>query len=225
MSTAVAEDRLAALEAKLDAVSDQLDFVAASLRAQETRRGQWDELRHDLAPIATEAMEVVSRELDEVRSFIQPYDLLRFAKRLMRDLPYLEALLDQVESLSALGADVAPLGRDMLTAAMSRLDAFQQRGYFAFARGLLGMADELVGSLSEDEWRALAQGTPTAIRTVKAMGPGLANAFQEVPTEAPGLMRLMWRLRRPAARRGLSRALGILEALGAPSPTATPNNE
>ena len=35
MSAAVAEDRLAALEAKLDTVSQQLDFVAASLREQE----------------------------------------------------------------------------------------------------------------------------------------------------------------------------------------------
>ena len=31
-------------------------------------------------------------------------------KRLLRDLPYLEALLDQVESLSALGADLVPSG-------------------------------------------------------------------------------------------------------------------
>ena len=51
MTTAVAEDRLAALEAKLDAVSHQLDYVAAALREQEVRRGMWDELRHDLAPV------------------------------------------------------------------------------------------------------------------------------------------------------------------------------
>ena len=220
MTTAVAEDRLAALEAKLDAVSHQLDFVAASLREQNLRRGQWEELRHDLAPITAEAMQRVSRELDEVRGFIEPDDMLRLLKRLLRDLPYLEALLDQLEGLSALAADLSPLGRDMLTAAMARLDGFQQRGYFAFAHGMLGVADQVVASLSEQEWQALAQGTPAAVRTVKGMAPGLARALQEAPAEAPGLLRLMWRLRRPAARRGLARALAVLEALGAPAPAA-----
>lgn len=226
MATAVAEDRLAALEAKLDAVSQQLDFVAAALRAQEQRRGQWDELRHDLAPITAEAMERVSRELDEVRGFIEPEGMLRLLKRLVRDLPYLEALLDQIESLSALGADLSPLGRDMLAAAMARLDAFQQRGYFAFARGMLGVADQVVASLSAEEWQALAQGTPAAIRTVKEMAPGLARALQEAPAEAPGLLSLVWRLRRPASRRGLARALAVLEALGAPAAAeiTTPTN-
>jgi hypothetical protein len=31
-------------------------------------------------------------------------------------------------------------------------------------------------------------------------------------------MRLLWCLRRPAARRGLARALAVLEALGTPAP-------
>lgn len=220
MTAAVAEDRLAALEAKLDTVSHQLDFVAASLREQELRRGMWDELRHDLAPITAEAMERVAGELDEVRGFIEPDDLLRMVKRLLRDLPYLEALLDQVESLSALGADLSPLSRDILMAVMARLDAVQQRGYFTFARGLIQVADRVVASLGEEEWHALAQGAPAAIRTIKAMAPGLSGALQATPAEAPGLMRLMWRLRRPAARRGLARGLAVLEALGAPASAA-----
>jgi hypothetical protein len=222
MTAAVAEDRLGALEAKLDVVSQQLDFVAAFLREQESRRGQWEELRHDLAPITAEAMQRVSRELDEVRGFIEPDDMLRLLKRLLRDMPYLEALLDQLESLSALGADLSPLGRDMLTAAMARLDGFQQRGYFAFARGMLGVADQVVASLSEQEWQALAQSTPGAISAVKAIASGLARALQEESAEAPGLLRLMWRLRHPTTRRGLARTLALVEALGTPAPAASP---
>ena len=38
------------------------------------------------------------------------------------------------------------------------------------------------------------------------------------PPPSQGLLRLAWRLRRPAARRGLARALGLLEALGSPQP-------
>jgi len=225
MTTAVAEDRLAALEAKLDAVSHQLDFVAAALREQETRRGMWDELRHDLAPVTAEAMERVSRELDEVRGFIEPAGLLRLVKRLLRDLPYLEALLDQAESLSSLGAEVAPLSRDILRAAMARLDDLERRGYCAFARGLVHLADGVVAGLGEEDLKALGRSVPPLVQSVKELAdpsvigllPGLVRGLRETPAETPGLLRLAWRLRRPAARRGLARALGLIEALGAPT--------
>jgi len=230
MATAVADDRLAALEAKLDAVSQQLDFVAATLREQEVRRGMWDELRHDLAPITAEAMERVSQELDEVRGFIEPEAMLRLLKRLLRDLPYLEALLDQVESLSSLGADIAPLGRSMLLAAMARLDDLEQRGYFAFARGLGHLADGVVAGLGEEDLRALGQSVPALVQSVKELAdptvmsllPGLVHALRETPAETPGLLGLAWRLRRPEARRGLARALGLLEALGTPAAEPSP---
>ena len=185
MATAVAEDRLAALEAKLDAVSQQLDFVAATLREQELRRGMWDELRHDLAPITAEAMERVAGELDEVRGFIAPDDLLRLVKRLLRDLPYLEALLDQVESLSSLGADLSPLSRDILVAAMARLDDFQQRGYFTFARGLIRVTDQRRGGLRSENQSGQGprpgQPAKDRHRTVK----GLAARAWRPPSRRP----------------------------------------
>jgi Protein of unknown function (DUF1641) len=48
------------------------------------------------------------------------------------------------------------------------------------------------------------------------------HALREAPAEPPGLMRLAWRLRRPEARRGLARALGLLEALGTPAAEPSP---
>ncbi|MBM3695065.1 MAG: hypothetical protein FJW79_03915 [Actinobacteria bacterium] len=222
MAAAVAEDHLAALEAKLDAVSQQLDFVAAALREQELRRGIWDELRRDLAPVTAEALQLVSRELDEVRGFITPEDLFRLVKRLLRDLPYLEALLDQVESLSALGADLSPLGRDILAAAMVRLDDLEQRGYFAFLGAMKELADRVVAALTPDDLRAMGESVAPAVHALKDLAhpdvmrllAGVAVRLREAPPEDKGLIRLLWQLRRPGARRGLSRALGLLEALG-----------
>ncbi|MFH1330355.1 MAG: hypothetical protein ABIJ48_06890 [Actinomycetota bacterium] len=232
MTTAVAQDRLASLEAKLDAVSHQVDYVVVALRQQETRRGMWDELRHDLAPVTADVMERVSRELDEVRGFIEPDDLLRVTKRLLRDLPCLEALLDQVESVSALGADLAPLSREMLLAAMAALAELEHRGYFAFARGAKEVMDRLVVSLGPEDLRALAASAPDAVQALKELAhpevlgllPALAQGLRATPAETPGLLRLLWRLHRPAARRGLARALEALEALGGPpAPTVEPD--
>jgi len=223
MTTAVAEDRLAALEAKLDTLSHQLDFVAAALREQELRRGMWDELRHDLAPMTAEAMERLNRELDDVRAFVEPSGLLRMLKRVLRDLPYLEALLDQVESLSQLGADLSPLGREVLTAAMRGLDDLEQRGYFAFVRGAKPLLDQVVAFLGPDELRALGESLPAATQALKDLAhpevlrlvQDLALALQHAPAEDKGLVRLLWQVRHPQARRGLARVLSLLEALGA----------
>lgn len=228
MTTAVAEDRLAGLEAKLDALSHQIDFVAAALREQEARRGMWDELRRDLAPLTSEAVGHLTRELDDVRAFVQPADLLRLMRRLLRDLPYLEALLDQVESLSQLGADLSPLGREVLVAAMRGLADLEERGYFAFARGGKEIMDRVVASLSPDDLRSLGEALPPALDAVKQLAspevmsllPRVAGELRRPLGEDKGLLRLLWQLRRPEARRGLARVLGLLEALGADSADA-----
>jgi len=227
MTTAVAEDRLAAVEAKLDALSHQLDFVAASLREQEVRRGMWDELRRDLTPVTAEAVSWMSRELDDVRAFVEPAGLLRMLKRVLRDLPYLEALLDQVESLSQLGADLSPLGREVLTAAMKGLAELESRGYFAFVRGAKPVLDQVVSALGPEDLRALGESIPAAMGALKELArPEVMHLLQDVavrlrtaPAEDKGLVHLLWQIRRPAARRGLARVLGLLEALGgSPAP-------
>lgn len=230
MDAAVTADRLAGLEAKLDAVSHQLEYVAAALREQETRREMWDELRRDLAPVTAEALDRVSRELDDVRAFVEPSGLLRMVKRLLRDLPYLEALLDQVESLSLLGADLSPLGREILTAAMRGLADYEERGYFRVLRGLGPVFDQMVASLDPPTIADLTAAVPGAMATVKALAhPDTVGTLQNVvealqaPPEEKSLFRLLWQLRRPAARRGLARALRVVEALGGaePSPSST----
>jgi len=222
MSAVVAEDRLGALEAKLDAVSHQLDYVAAALREQETRRGIWDELRRDLAPLTTEAVAHLTRELDDVRAFVQPADLLRMLKRLLRDLPNLESLLDQVESLSQLGADLSPLGREVVLAAMRGLADLEQKGYFAFARNAGPVLDRAVAALGPEDWQALGDSIPGAVEALRELAhPETMQLLRDVagrlhcpPEKDKGLFRLLWQLRRPAARRGLARALDLLEALG-----------
>lgn len=235
MSTAVAEDRLAVVEAKLDALSQQLDYVAAALRDQAVRQGMWDELRRDLAPVTAEAMDWMTRELDEVRAFVEPAGLGRMLKRVLRDLPYLEALLDQVESLSQFGADLSPLGREVLTAAMKALADLDERGYFAFVRGARPVLDRLVASLAPEDLQALGETVPSALQALKELArpevmhllEDVAVALRTAPAREPGLLRLLWQMRRPPARRGLARVLGLLEALGgssAQTPATRSNN-
>ncbi len=225
MAATATADRLDAIETKIDALAGRIGSLGSFLEGQAQRRRQWDELRADLAPIAGEAFEYVSRELDEIRDFVEPTDLLRLTKRMLRDLPYLEALLNQVESLQQLGADLAPLAGEVVIALMARLDELERRGYFTFAEGVWNVLDRVVTSFSEDDLSQLGDNVVLILNTVKEMTQPemmqlLQRAAQEMRQtegEEIGLLRLMWRLRSPQVRRGMSRVLKVLESLAEPA--------
>ena len=222
MATAIDADRLDALEARLERIGDQLDYLTAAIRDEEMRRRQWDELRTDLAPIAQEALAIASRELDDVRDFVEPADLLRVLKRLARNLPAIERGLDQLESLQDLAADLGPLTGEVTLRLMRALDEYEQKGYFAFARGGLGVVDRVVTSFSEEDITALGDNIVLILNTVKEMTqPEVMQLLQRTasgvrsaePVEV-GLFGALRRMRDPQVRRGLGRVLEILESMG-----------
>jgi len=82
-----------------------------------------------------------------------------------------------------------------------------------------------VASLSPDDLRSLGEALPPALEALKQLAtpevvsllPRVAGELRRPPVEDKGLLRLLWQLRRPEARRGLARVLGLLGALGAES--------
>jgi uncharacterized protein YjgD (DUF1641 family) len=226
VATLTAEDRLAALEAKLDAVAEQVGYLADAARDTEVRREQWDGLRADLTPVVGEAFQMVTGELDDVRRFVQPSDLWRLAKKVARNTENLEKLFDQIEGLSDLASEVAPLGRDVFTTAMTRLDELERQGYFAFASSAMGVLERVVTSFSQEDVDQLGDNIVLILNTVKQMTQPevmqllqrTAQEVREAEVEELGLVRLMWRMRNPAVRRGLSRMLKVLESFADATP-------
>ncbi|MCJ7724861.1 MAG: hypothetical protein MUP76_00525, partial [Acidimicrobiia bacterium] len=92
MATATTTPDLATREAKIDALTDQVRFLAATARDAELRRAQWDDLRADMTPIVGEAFQLITHELDDVRDFVQPADLWRLMKRVARNTELIEKM-------------------------------------------------------------------------------------------------------------------------------------
>ncbi|MCB2224369.1 MAG: hypothetical protein KQH83_09390 [Actinobacteria bacterium] len=233
MAAATTTDRLEAIEQKLDALADQMGYLAAATRDAELRRTQWDDLRSDLTPIMGEAFQVVSHELDEVREFVQPADLWRILKRMARNTELIERMFDQLEGLSDLTTEVGPLGRDMFLTAMAKLDEMERKGYFAFAREGMGVLDRVVTSFGEDDVRQLGENIVLILNTVKEMTQPevmqllqrTAHEVREAEVEEIGLLRLMWKMRSPAVRRGMSRMLKVLESFADVTPATLEGRE
>ncbi|MDX1689617.1 MAG: hypothetical protein R3290_01210 [Acidimicrobiia bacterium] len=218
MATATAP----ALEERLDGLADRLDEIAAELREQRARREAWDELRSDLAPIATGVVANVTRELEDIQDDVDPADLLRLAKRLAANAARLDTTLERFESFVDLVDDVGPLTGEVVMRLTSALDEADRKGYFTFASHGMGVVDRIVTGFTEEDVDRLADNVVLILNTVKEMTqPEImtmlqrtAVALEEDVPEAPSLRQMLRLMRDPGVRRGMARFLKAMQSAG-----------
>ncbi|MCS6843282.1 MAG: DUF1641 domain-containing protein [Caldilineales bacterium] len=221
---------LAELSQKIDALTAQVAVLTEYVEEQRRRQREWDELKADLTPVALDAYQVLVEQLQEVEPYVRLEDLAHLLKRLVRNLPNIEMLLDQVESLSDLLHDAGPIVNDAVLSAIQQLDMLDRRGYFAFLKETQYVADNIVSHFGPEDVRQLGDNVVTILTTVKQMTqPEIMGMMQNL---AGGLRRveahpeavdisfrsLLRQLRDPQTRRGLAITLGMLRAMGAEQP-------
>lgn len=231
MSTA-APERIEELEAKIDALTDQVAFLAAEAREAKLRRERWMELSHDLTPIAGDAMQALTGELEQLD--VSVTDLADLIRRLVRVAPLLDKALGHLEMFAELGTDAAPLTSQMMDLATARLAEADERGYFGFTRTGLRVVDQVVTHYTEADVQALGDNIVLILDTVKELTqPEIMGVLHHMieavqrqqeqmaaePAEAPGLFRIALRMRDPEIRKGLNRALNTLSAVSEVDPT------
>ncbi len=208
------------LNQKVDALTDQVAFLAEEARLEKRRRQEWDELKNDLTPVVSEVYKLSVQQLEEVESYVQLEDMLRLIKRLMRNTRNLEEMLDQIESLADLSREVAPLSRDVFITAMTQLDEMERKGYFAFVQGGLEIMDEVVSNFSEEDIRNLGENIVLILETIKEMTqPEIMQMMRTTVTvmrdedipEKVSMFALVRQLNDPAVRRGLAKTLEVLK--------------
>ena len=123
-------------------------------------------------------------------------------------------MLDQLESVMDLVQTVGPLTDEAFEKAVDVLQAAEHKGYFAFARGGMQIADNVVTSFSEDDVRKLGDNVVLILSAVKDMTqPEIMSlvrnivAQSEVEVAKPvntSLPALLGQMRDPNVRRGLA---------------------
>lgn len=216
---AVDGQSLEALNQKIDALTEQVAFLAEEARKEKQRRQEWDELKNDLMPVAGDVYRVAVRELAEVDGYFSSEDVLRLVKRLVRNTRNMEQMLDQLESFAAIWQDAGPLTQDAFLTLMNRLEEAEQKGYFVFLRGGINIADQIVTSFSEEDLRQLGDNIVLILETVKDMTqPEMMNFMrstavslrEEDVDENVSMLTILRQLNDPAVKRGLSKTLNVL---------------
>jgi uncharacterized protein YjgD (DUF1641 family) len=228
--TIEAGDRTLELERKLDLMSEQLEVVVAELREQRLKRQQWEELIHDLAPLSGEAMTLASRELESVQEWVEPSDMLRLLRRILRNTNNIEEGMAKYESVMELISDVGPLTSSAFVKLLETLEDYESRGYFEFVGAGLGVVDKIITSYSKEDVEALGDNVVQMLEIVKdltqpemlAVAERLLDVVQRQaqvaelePEEPPSLFALAGKVRDPEVRMGLARALNTFKAVSA----------
>jgi uncharacterized protein YjgD (DUF1641 family) len=223
--TTVAEPAPADVLQRLDRLSAQVEYLAEQARIQAATREQWAELAQTLAPVTRGAMDMATRELDDLSQDVTLDDVARFSRTMARSLPRIEAMLLQLESLSELAEQATALSGPAMAKLTEVLQTADDKGYFAFARQGARIADNVVTEFSEEDVKALGDNVVTILNAVKemtqpevmALVQRTAITMQDVedhPMQPPSVMALLKQMRDPQTRRGLGRVLAMLHSVG-----------
>lgn len=231
--TTLSPSATAVLEAKIDALTEQVAFLTQEAEQARRRREFWTDLQTDVMPIAGDVLKVLERELEELSCTVCMTDFADLARRFVRVAPILDQALRYLEMFSDLASDMMPLSEHALSVATDRLVELDQKGYFGFIKSGWHVVDRIVTGFSEDDVEALGDNIVLILDTIKELTqPEIMAALHHMiaavqrqqeqmsgePEAPPGLFRLAMRLRDPEVRRGMSRALNTLSAVAEVDP-------
>ena len=225
----------AAMQAQLDRLSAQVDWMVEQMQAQAAAREQWTDLAGTMVPVTRGAMDVATRELEDLSADVTIEDAARFARTLARSLPKLEILIAQLDSVTELAHEVNSLSGAGVGKLTEVLSTAEEKGYFMFAREGAAIADKVVTEFSEEDVRALGDNVVTILNAVKEMTQpevmGLVQrtavtmqAAEDEHTAPPSMFALLKSMRDPQTRRGLARVMAMLHTVGEDTPPAVPRS-
>ncbi len=213
---------LSALHTKIDLLTTQVGYLTEQLEEQRKRQRELVELKQDMVPIVNHMIKLSIDELAEIGNDFQGEDLLYLLKRMLRNTNNLVLLLERLEGLMGMADETKLLGRQVFNQTVEALDEMEQKGYFAFARGMGYVTERIISEFEEEDVQALGDNIVTILTTVRNMTQpevlGLANnmvgAMHEEPEEKDlSTWQLLRELSDPKVRKGMARMLNLVKAM------------
>ena len=234
-------DRLEALEAKIDMLTDQMAILTADALHRRQQQEAFSELTTDLARVSEGAMDMATRELQALSETADLTDTVRLLRRLVEVAPTLERALVGLSAAGEFVDEVAPLGTDVMTLLTDRLDTAERTGWFRFGAAAVGVAERVVTTFDEDDVQRLGDNVVAMLEALREitqpdmlvfLGRMVAaveaeqQAVENEPVDPPSLWALARQVRDPDVRRGMARALHTLGTVSSETGTRhDPNTE
>jgi uncharacterized protein YjgD (DUF1641 family) len=207
----------------LELLHQKIDYLTDQLDDQRKRQREFDELKHDMIPIANHMMKLTIDELADIGSDFQAEDFIFLVKRLLRNTHSFIRLMDYLEAGIGFSEEVSLLGTQIFNNLVETLDRLEHQGYFAFLNEGWNIVERIVTEFSEEDVKALGDNIVTILGTVRTMtqpeilnlANNAINAIEATPVEEQNIstLALLRELSDPQVRRGMARLLNIVKAL------------
>ena len=188
------DKELTSLHQKVDTLTEQMAFLTEQAAAQERRSREFEELKADLIPIGNQLVSLTIQELEEIGTEFELDDLLYLLKRVLRNTNLILAMMDRFESLMGIADEVELLGKQVFSTVVEEMDRLERAGTFK-------EGGELLRSVSDGE-------------TLADLNRALRAFKSEPESSPPSLISISREIAQPEARRGMSRLIKMLKALG-----------
>lgn len=221
-------DRVEALEAKIDLLTEQMAILTADAEYRRRQREAFDDLTGDLARVSEDAMTMATRELESLSETADLADTVRLLRRFVEVAPTLERVLVGLGAAAEFVDDAAPLGADVMALLTDRLAEAERKGYFTMATAAIGVADRVVTNFDEHDVELLGDNVVAMLEALREVTQPEMLAFlgrmigavqseqaavELEAAEPPSLWALARQVRDPEVRRGMARALHTLRAV------------
>lgn len=217
------------LQQQINAINRKLDTILEEIEYSRRKRREMEDLKEDLVRVGKDFYQTAVEELDDIHDYISTGDVLYLGKKVLRNLRTITQTFEQLESLRDFLQDAAPLARESFIDFMNKLDEFDRKGYFTFAKELGKVTDRIVTSFSAEDVKKFGDNIVTIINTVKnltqpEMLQSVNNAlavYQKMNIEVQedvSLVKLLRELNTPEARRGMAYAIRFLKNLANQQP-------
>ena len=209
---------------QIDEINKKLDIILEEIELQKNHRRMMEDLKDDLYRVSKDLYETAIVELEEVHDQLKTGDILHLGKKLLRNVNNLSRAFDQMESTRDFLRDLSPLVRESILDLMKKLDEFDRKGYFQFAKELRKAADNVVTSFSPEDVKHLGENIVTILNTIKNLTQpdmlqainNAVNVYKNIDVkvdEKVSLFSLLKELNSPEVKRGLAVGLKFLKNL------------
>ena len=155
------------LQNQIDVINKKLDAILEEIELQKRDRREMEDLKDDLMRVGKDIYDTSIIELEEVSDYLDTKDILYLVKYVLRNVKIITLSIQQLENIKDFLTDVSPLVRESFKDYMNKMDEFDRKGYFEFAKELLQVADRIVVSFTKEDVKNLGDNIATILNTIK----------------------------------------------------------
>lgn len=172
MATALAEDRIAELDRKID-------FIVEELASIKRLRNSAEDLAADLSLVGESAMR------DAVQAFgtadLHPQEIVGLFKALLANAQLFQNAIQQLQSAADFIQDAQPIVRDVMMKAIATGETMWRKGYMDAAAAGVRVAEAMVQSHSAEDWRQVEKSVPQLIGFIRELTkPEVLQALEAI---------------------------------------------